>query len=79
MIFIPSKSFLSNFIDLFCRQETAQVIEETALLEVNITFIHHLRDVLSAGFRSDYILFLGILRKNMNQKKVIRQRIANAR
>jgi hypothetical protein len=59
------------------RQETAQIITQTALLEINLGFLEKLRDSLAVGYRSDYTILLGILRKNMGQKKTIRQKITH--
>ena len=61
------------------RSETAQIVEEAALLELSQPFLEKLKESLYAGYRSDYTLLLGILRKNLNQKRIAKQNIEGSK
>jgi len=59
----------------YTKQETAQVIDATALIEINQTFIDSFKEVIGEGYRGDYTLLLGMMRKSLTSKKGTKQRM----
>jgi len=56
----------------FNKGETAKVIEETALIEITNPFLLRLKVLLKDSYPSDYMILIGMLKKNMMQKKSLR-------